>query len=53
MSNTKCNCEAKLLTLEKEIKELREEFEAAQAYTLELIDNLALSIDYLQDENLY
>lgn len=49
MSNSKCNCEAKLLVLEKEIKELHEEFEMAQAYIMELIENLTVSIDGCYD----
>lgn len=56
MSNSKCNCEAKLLALEKEIKELREEFEASQVYILELIENLTISIDgcyNIDDSELY
>lgn len=45
MSNSKCNCEAKLLDLEEEIKALREEFEAAEAYIMELINNLNYSVE--------
>lgn len=45
MSNTKCNCEAKLLALEKEIKALREEFESAEAYIMEIIENLNYSVE--------
>lgn len=46
---SKCNYDTKMLALEKEIKELREEFEASQVYIMELIENLSISVNGCYD----
>lgn len=55
MGNQSCSCDSKILALEKEIKTLREEFEMAQSYTMELINNLTISVDsnYGYDDDIY
>lgn len=55
MGNQNCSCDSKILALEKEIKILREEFEMAQSYMMELINNLTISVDnsYGYDDDIY
>lgn len=55
MSSQKCSCDSKVLALEKDIRDLREEFEMAQSYLMELINNLTISVDsqYGYEDDMY